>query len=124
MTTETLKLFNGNDQEMTKELPRLHILAEHFNDVALAHVLKNTGLEFKPTSGGWEAQPVTSNQIVRLFLTYNFKTQYHDNGTTKNTIYLKDDHHVGFEVGNICFDCAKRNRIVTNGLKQGDLLAC
>ena len=121
---EALKLFNGNNQEMIKELPRLHILADHFNDTALAHVLKNTGLEFRPVAGGWEAQPVISNQIVRLFLTYNFKTQYHDNASTKNTIYLKSDHHIGFGVDSICFDCIKHNRIFTADLKDGDRLAC
>jgi heme/copper-type cytochrome/quinol oxidase subunit 2 len=119
---ETLKLINGNKQPMVKDLPKLFIFGE-INEVALNHIRENTGLEFTKKCGGLEAQPIASHQIVALFLTYNFKTQYNDNLTIRNTLLLKSDHHVGFNVESICFDCVKHNRIVTNGLKQGDRLS-
>jgi len=74
--------------------------------------------------GGYEAVPVNSQQIVKLFLTYNYKTQYHNNATNENILFLKGDHHVGFKVDSICFSCVKRNRINTHGLKEGDFLSC
>lgn len=120
---ETLKLLNGNNQEMIKELPRLYMLG-YMNPTALAHIEENTGLMFKETAGGYEAFPTSSNQIVRLFLTYNFKTRYFDNWNEKNTIMLKGDHHTGFDVNAICFECVKYNNIHSNGLEQGDYLAC
>ena len=123
-TIETVTTYNGNNQPMVKELPRLCILAEHFNPESLEHVRQNTGLDFRRGHwNNWEAQPETSDQIARLFLTYNFKTEYHDNGTTKNTIFLKFCRLEGFKVEAICFECVKRNNIVCNGLKSGDHLA-
>jgi hypothetical protein len=120
-----LTLINGNGKPYTLPLPRLYVLGGHWNDVALAHVKENTGLTFeKKHFGGMEAQPETCEQIAKLFMTYNFKTQYHNNGDTRNTIYLKSDHHQGFQVDSICFDCCKHNHIHLNGLKQGDRLAC
>ena len=119
---ETTKTYGGNDQAIIRELPLIHILGE-FNEVALAHLEKNTGLTFKKSWNGIEAQPITSSQITKLFLTYNFKTQYNDNNTLRNTLLLKLDHHVGFQIDSICFDCVKHNHITTNGLKQGDYLA-
>jgi len=121
--TETLHLINGNGQEMVKQLPRLLILGE-FNPVALNYILENTGLRFTPTGGGYEAQPISSKQIVALFLTYNFKTRYFDNWNTKNTIMLKGDHHMGFDVESICFECVKHNHLNVSSLKLGDYLAC
>lgn len=121
---ETLTMYNGNDQLMVKEMPKIIHLG-FINDGALAHIEKQTGLVFE--KNGWdnyEAQPTDSNQIVRLLLTYNFKTRYYNNGTYHNTLMLKGDHHVGFDVDSICFDCVGRNHIVTNGLKQGDFLSC
>ena len=121
---ETLKLTNGNGQQYTRELPRIVIMAR-FNDIARLHIEEDTGLHLKDT--GWdcmEAQPETSQQIVKLFLTYNFKTQYHDNATSQNTLYLKHDHHQGFHVDSICLDCVKANHINTMNLQPGDRLAC
>lgn len=122
---KTLTLINGNNQPYVIGLPKIVILTgeEKWNEVAIAHVLENTHLHFAPCCGGMEAQPIDSDQIVKLFLTYNFKTQYHNNNTSKNTLYLKSDHHVGFQVDSICFDCVKHNHINTNGLKPGDYLA-
>ncbi len=121
---KTLTLINGNKQPYTIDLPRLCILGRQWNDVALAHVKENTGLSFEAKHYGMESQPTTCEQIAALFLTYNFKTQYHNNASTRNTIYLKGDHHTGFKVDSICFDCCKHNHIHLNGLKQGDRLAC
>jgi hypothetical protein len=120
---ETLTLINGNDQKYTVGLPKICILEKKYNDVALQHIFEETGLRF---TGDYsmEAQPETSQQIVKLLLTYNFKTQYHDNATNHNTLFLKSDHHIGFQVESICYDCVKHNHIVTNGLEQGDRLAC
>ena len=109
---------------MTRDLPVLVILAREINDVALDHMFANTGLRFRPCAGGYSAQPEQHQEIVALFLTYNFKTQYQDNNTYRNTMFLKFDHHTGFHVDSICFECCKRNYINTNGLKDGDLLAC
>ncbi len=123
---EILTLLNGNHQQYNIGLPKLVILGDKWNDKALEHVYENTGLLFRESFGGMEAQPYNSEQIVKLLLTYNFKTQYHNNNTNNNTLFLKSDHHVGFEVDSICFDCCKENGIPINylGLKQGDRLSC
>ncbi len=121
---ETLTMINGNKQQYTIGLPKLFILTDIINDIALQHIFDETGLNFIKKCGGYEAQPENSQQIVKLFLTYNFKTQYNDNATIGNTILLKDDHHIGFKVDSICYDCCKENYIVTNGLQPGDRLAC
>ncbi len=121
---ETLTTINGNGHSTTRQLPELVILAKEINDIALEHVAENTGLNFLPCCGGYSAQPIESNQIARLLLTYNFKTQYHDNDTSSNTLYLKFDHHTGFKVDSICFDCCKHNGINTKGLTEDSRLAC
>lgn len=122
---EQITTINGNKQPVTKDLPRLEILTRHgINDVALAHITENTGLTFTKTAwDNYETQPTESRQIAALFLTYNFKTQYHNNGNTKNTIFLKFCRDEGFKVDAVCFDCVKRNHIVSNGLEAGDILA-
>ena len=120
---ETLTMINGNKQKYTRELPKIVILEKRYNDIALQHIFEETGLHFQGDNY-MEAQPETSQQIVKLFLTYNFKTQYHDNNTNRNALFLKSDHHVGFNVESICFDCCKENHIPVNGLKQGDRLSC
>jgi len=122
---ETLTLVNGNKQQYTVTLPKIVILGTTWNDVALAHIFEETGLSF--TSGNWgnmTAQPTESAQIVKLLLTYDFKTQYHNNNTNKNTLFLKSDHHIGFQVDSICFDCVKENHIHLGDLQPGDRLAC
>lgn len=120
---QTLTLINGNKQKYAVGLPRLHIIADHFNAVAIEHVKENTGLSFQRITGGWEAQPETAEQIVKLFLTYNYKTQYHDNGDTKNTLYLKSCNKEGFKVKSICFDCIKENQIFTGNMTKEDRLS-
>ena len=115
---------NGNGQQYIVDLPKIVILTKHINKVALEHIKQDTRLFFEQDSwGNYTAQPTNSNQIVTLLLTYNYKTQYHNNGSTKNTLFLKSDHHNGFEVDSICFDCCTHNGIRTNGLEQGDRLA-
>jgi len=87
---EKLTLINGNRQKYTLGLPEI-ILLSPINDVALKHLEENTGLKFKKT--GWEqyrtAHPTNSQQIVKLFMTYNFRTRYYNNWHAKNTIFLK-----------------------------------
>lgn len=127
MTTEQEKaeqitLINGNGRPYTLGLPRLFILGK-FNDTALAHLEENTGLKFELKTGGMEAQPDHGWQVAALLMSYNFKTRYFNNGSPNNTIFLKSDHHIGFQVDSICFDCVQHNHIVTNGLKSGDRLA-
>ena len=121
---ETLTLINGNKQRYQIELPKLVYLGK-MNDVALKYITENTGLIFTP--GPWntlEAQPTESQQIVALLLTYNFKTKYYNNLNHKNTLMLKSDHHIGFDVDCICYDCVQKNNIRVNDLKPGDFLSC
>ena len=120
---KTLTLINGNGQKIQKTLPTLKIIG-HFNKVALNHIKENTGLDFRPTYRGYEAQPNNSAQITKLFLTYNFKTRYYDNADYHNTLFLKSDHHIGFDVDSICRECCRVNNINTNGLDRDDRLAC
>ncbi len=120
--SEILTMINGNNQQYNIGLPKIIILHERFNDVAMEHIFKETGLIFKGTYN-MEAQPDNSQQIVKLLLTYNFKTQYHDNNTNHNTLFLKICNDAGFKTDSICYDCVKANYINVNGLKQGDRLA-
>jgi hypothetical protein len=122
---ETITTINGNKQPMTKDMPRIEILIGHtINDVALAHITENTGLVFTPTAwNNYQTQPTESKQVAALLLTYDFKTQYHNNATNKNTLFLKFCNLEGFKVDTICFDCVKRNHIHANGLTGGDILA-
>lgn len=85
---EILTMFNGNKQKYKKPLPAIIIL-DNMNDVARAWIEKQTGLNLEPCYCGLTAQPKRSQQITKLFLTYNFKTRYFDNSTIKNTILLK-----------------------------------
>jgi len=109
---------------MNKTLPKLIILDQYINDVALKHIEDNTGLCFKKENWNYETQPTSSKQITALLMTYNFKTRYYDNWNYKNTLMLKGDHHVGFDVESICFECIKHNNIYSHDLKEGDRLAC
>jgi hypothetical protein len=123
MNKNTLTLINGNQRPYKIGLPKLFILGK-MNDVALAHVHENTGLSFVANHNGLEAQPENGNQIAALLLTYDFKTRYYNNASVRNTLFLKSDHHTGFNVDSICLDCVKHNHIHAGGLEQGDRLAC
>jgi hypothetical protein len=125
MKTKKLKLINGNNNPYYLGLPKIVICSGHkWNDVALNHIKENTGLNFTETFGGMSAQPTSSDQIIKLFMTYNFKTRFYNNSMHHNTLMLKSDNHIGFEVNHICFDCCIENHIPVNGLKPGDKLAC
>lgn len=121
---ETLNLINGNNQMYSLGLPKLVYLTEYINDRALKYIEENSGLKFIKIHFGYEAQPKESKEIVKLLLTYNFKTRYYNNATHKNTLFLKSDHHVGFDVESICFDCVEHNNIVANGLRKESRLSC
>ena len=124
MNEETITRINGNGKPYTTGLPRLVIIG-FMNDAAINHIFENTGLSFvKGNWGNLEAQPTSSKQIATLFMTYNFKTRYYNNWNTKNTIMMKSDHHVGYDVDSICYDCCEYNRINTNGLDKDSRLSC
>jgi len=120
---EQITRINGNGKPYTVGLPKIVILG-YMNEAGLNHIKENTGLEFTKAWNTYEAQPTDSKQVLTLIMTYNFKTRYYNNGSTKNTIFLKSDHHVGFDVESICVDCCDKNGIRTNGLEKGDYLAC
>jgi hypothetical protein len=120
---EYIKTINGNGQDTLRPLPRLLILG-NINEGGLKHIQENTGLTFVPGAGGYEVQPQSSAQIVALFMTYDFKTNYNDNLDYKNTLLIKFDHHVGFYIDSICPNCAKENGIHWDNAKAGDRLAC
>lgn len=123
---EQLTLINGNSQQYTIDLPIITIIGGHkWNKVGLETLKSVTGLEFNiPCLNGISAQPTSSHQIVALLMNHNFKSQYYNNGSHKNTLFLKSDHHVGFKVDSICFDCCKHNNIHTGGMLETDRLSC
>ena len=124
MCNKTINRINGNNKQYTTELPDL-IIQGHINDVARSHIFDNTGLNFiKDNWGSYHAKPTNANQIVTLIMTYNYKTRYYNNWNYKNTLFLKHDHHIGFDVDSICHDCCVENRINVNGLEKHDRLAC
>ena len=120
---ETITRINGNGKPYTTELPLL-IIQGGLNETAINHIKENTGLEFTKTHYGFTTQPISSMQIASLFMTYNFKTRYYNNWDLSNTIVLKHDHHVGFDVKSICYDCCEQNNINTNGMNSTDRLSC
>ena len=120
---ENITRINGNGKVYDTPLPKI-LIQGFINDVALAHITDNTRLYFKKVPGGYVAEPTSSNQIVTLFLTYNYKTRYYNNGSIENTLILRSDHHTGFDVESICYDCVKHNHIHIGKLKKGDRLAC
>lgn len=118
-----VEMINGNGQKYQKGLPLLLFQTDHFNEVAIENVFKQTGLKFEKSGFGYKAQPTNYEQIAKLFMVYNFKTRYHNNNTWKNTLMLKSDHHIGYEVDSICFECCQHNHIQAN-IKPEDRLSC
>jgi hypothetical protein len=57
-------------------------------------------------------------------MTYNFKTRFFNNHSEPNTMYLRSDHHVGFDVQSICYECAKYNNIQILNLDPSSRLGC
>ncbi len=86
---EKIELINGNGREYTIDLPKVFILAKNINSAAIDHITENTGLVFEKCNSGYEAKLESSQQFLKLFLTYNFKSRYFNNLDTKNTILLK-----------------------------------
>ena len=121
---EKLTMINGNGETVEKLLPKIVILTDYINNIALDNITKNTGLVFIERLTGYDAQPQKSNQIARLLLTYNFKTCYYDNCDILNTLILKFDHHVGFHVDSICNNCCIDNNIPVHGLNETSKLSC
>jgi len=121
---ETITRINGNGQPYTTDLPLIVIDEKLINDVALQHIEENTGLKFTPHYMGYQAQPAESKQVAALLMTYNYKTKYYNNWQLKNTLVLRNDYHVGFNVQSICYNCCKHNNIPVNGLKSTDRLSC
>ena len=125
MPIEQFPRFDGNGRKYMIALPRIHIQEEFFNDVALAHIKKQTGLEFKKSKLlGYEAQPEHGWQVVALLMTYSFKARYSNESFMKNTLCLRSDHHIGFDVRAICKSCCDYNHIPSFGLEPGDMLIC
>jgi hypothetical protein len=90
VNNEQITLVNGNGKKYSVGMPKIYIAERYINEVALSHILENTGLEFEKSGNGYmyEAQPTSSNQIVALLLTYNFKTKYMNSSLNKNTLVL------------------------------------
>lgn len=122
---ETITLINGNGNTYTQDLPKIIIIEGHkWNDTARKHLADSTGLTFTDCGNGIEAQPIESSQIVALFMTYNFKSRRYDNWQYKNALLLKSDHHNGWDVNSICYDCCEHNHIHTSGMTKNDRLSC
>ena len=123
---ETLRRLNGNYQQYTIALPKVIIIGGgDWNDGGKNWIEKQSGLVFKPSSfNNIEAQPTSSQQIVQLIMTYNFKIKYQNNNIWENTLFLKSDHNIGFKVDEICYDCVKHNHIPITDLKPGNYLMC
>lgn len=89
---EKITLINGNEQEYTIPLPKITII-NPLSDFIIEHLFKRTGLKFVGGSsfGGtqYSVQPLKSEQILKLLLTYNFTQQYYNNSTHNNTLFLK-----------------------------------
>lgn len=117
-----IKRIDGNGKPYYSEMPKIHILDE-INDVALNHIKENTGLNFKSSGFGYVATPKQYKQVLVLLMTYNFKTQYHDNATNHNILYLKFCSDEAFKINSICRKCAINNNIVNaTQLKKSDIL--
>lgn len=132
MDDKTITLYNGNDQAYQQEPPELCILIDGtsaetknaLNEIVLNHIKRNTGLEFSRDNwNNYKAKANNFGQIGTLLLTYNFKTQYHNNASTKNTIFLKFCNNEGFKVDSICYECCKDNGIYLGGLISTDKLS-
>ena len=119
-----LTLINGNGNQYEIDLPKVQIRGENTKE-SLAYIEERTGLKFiKGAWGFYEAQATDAEQIVKLFMTHNYKTRYYNNWEIQNTIIIKPDYHTGFDVDSICYDCVKHNGLHVGGLEPGDRLAC
>jgi hypothetical protein len=121
---ERLTLVNGNGKEYIIDVPKI-VLQDTPNDTWLKLVSVEDNLEFTKTGWGFEAQPTTNEQIVKFLIRCGgAKVRYYNNLSQGNAIYVRFDHHVGFDVTSICLDCVKHNNIHVGDLKLGDRLSC
>ena len=123
MGIKQVTLINGNGQSYKMNIPKLIYIGD-FIEHGIKHIFENTGLKFDKEFNTCKAQPTNFKQITALFMTYNFKTEYHDNATNHNTIYLKGLHNVGFKVDSICFECCKKNRVHCEGMDKNSMMMC
>ena len=118
-----ISMFNGNGKRYIRDLPELMILTtKNINEIVLNHIKKQTGISFKKSWVGYSGTPKSFYQITKLFLTYNFRTQYHDNLSTKNTILLKFCSDEVFKVTSLCYECVEKNGINMLMLEKTDRL--
>ena len=123
---EKIKYINGNGQKSLNDIPKVLIKAKFINDVWLNNVYKTSKLKFKKIPlDYYETQPTKAKQITQLLIACGgSKIRYYDNWNFDNTLIIKFDGHVGFDVDSICFDCVKHNNIQVNELKPGERLSC
>jgi len=123
---EVFNKVDGNGNPYQHTIPKLVLLESSVPENLLLQIKEVTGIEFVNTNNSsYTAQPTSSHQITSLLmLGLNLKTRYMDNWNFQNTILLKRDHSVGFQVDSICFECCEYNHITTNGLKRSERLAC
>lgn len=118
---EKLGRYNGNDQFYETDLPKIEIIGgSAYNDVAIAHIEKNTGMKCKKVNNNLVMQPKTAIQFATLFVTYNFKTQYHNNSSNKNTLFLKSCNDMSFRINSVCIHCLKENNVPLYGDFEAD----
>ncbi len=88
---EIITRVNGNGNQYEREIPEVILMAENeINEVALGKIFQNTGMTAKQQYPNiYKCKPTTAKQLTTLLMTYNFKIWYHDNGNTKNTIFLQ-----------------------------------
>lgn len=87
-TNKTVTLINGNGQPYELGVPKIIILGL-FNDVALAHLIESTGVNFRIEGNIMKGEPTEFSQIAAIFMTYDFVTCFMNNWNEKNTIFLK-----------------------------------
>lgn len=95
-----LDLFNPwiDEEEMIKThftLPKVILLTSYdIRDLVKSVIFILTKIELKPLRfGNYELIIKDLNQFMLLFKAYNWKTEYHNNLTSKNTLYIKFRPH-------------------------------
>jgi hypothetical protein len=123
---EVFNKVDGNGNPYQQGIPKLVLLDNDVHENMLAGIKELTGLEFNNSNNSsYTVQPTSSHQITSLLMSgFGFKTRYIDNWNHRNTILLKRDHSVGFQVDSICFECCEHNHITTTSLKRTERLAC
>jgi hypothetical protein len=122
----TNKSASGNNQPLAPALPLLLMqIGPEPESPFWEQIKRDTGLEFKLRFHGMEAQPENPDQILKLLISVGgLKTRYCNDSYWNNVLMLKNDHHYGFDITSICYDCVKHNNLSQRGLEPGDRLAC